>query len=211
MTILEETAAPVQSPGQVFRRLLPVFGLLALIAAVAVWAWLGTHPQLGPGSAWMRPGGAIRIANDGVEDTRFVMDGNTTAAQELQFTLRNDGSVPFTVLGLPDDGNFRVWTGVALDEMRLDEGHHWDAAAAREVTLAPGDEAVIVARVRISPCPPYSAGSRIEDDSVPLRIRQLGLTTTQKLPLPLPLAIVFTSSHGQANGSCDDASGAGGQ
>lgn len=214
MTLLE--TAPVEGRPLPLRRRGPAKVVVAVLATLVVaglaggyvsWRLRGGHPELSRGSVTMTPAAPVRVANDGIEDTKYVLDSDG-AEGELRFSLRNDGSDPVTVLGLaaPEAGPaYGPWSYLGLKPFGPLDGPSWDGTGPGPLTLEPGAEALVVLRARLSPCVPWSAGAGTITDTVPLRVRQLGITTTQELPLPLPLyarAVHDLPAHGTAAQGC---------
>jgi hypothetical protein len=145
------------------------------VALVTAWLWIGNHPAVSQGSyTWNGPG--IRVANDGVGDTRLVVEEHEA---KLILSVRNSGLVPFTLVGPGED----VFSTMSLDT-RFGPSH---TAAdvlenrSRETTLRPGEERGVLLTVRVDQCfvMPQGAHTALP---VTLRFRHLCITTTPELP-----------------------------
>lgn len=196
MTLVEvptEEPRPTRGRPAVLVKVLAVVVGALLVAALVGWQWLGHHPELAQGSASATPDAPLRIANDGVSDTRYVLDGDTDRG-ELRISLRNDGRVPFTVLGLEplEPYAFTLWSGLKLKTSPESGVWDWDGAKAEPATVDPGGELAMVLGVKRSRCNDQTAGGYSDTDVVRLQVRQLGITTIQEFRLPLPVVVKAT-------------------
>jgi hypothetical protein len=172
-------------------RRLVVVAVLAI--AATAWIWVGTHPRVVPGS-FSGGGDDFRIASDGIADTRYVLKGD-----EGRFltSIRNDGRVPFTLLGIDTAraGPFMTLGGFQPDPFGPGKGiGDMTLPTRRQVTLGSGEEAGVVLGFAVGRCVYMQAGSSSDTNAVHLRVRQAGITTTQSLPLDLPLTVLGTST-----------------
>ncbi len=167
--------------------------LAVLAIAVTAWIWVGTHPRVVAGS-FSGGGDDFRIADDGIADTRYVLKGDRGA---FLTSIRNEGRVPVTVLGLDTAraGLFMTLGGFQPDPFRPGKGiGDLTLPTQRRVTLGEGEEAGIVLRFKVDPCVFMQAGSYFDTHEVHLRVRQAGITTTQSIPLEPPLTVRGTST-----------------
>ncbi len=194
----EPATVPRRRVGRRARRLA---ALAALAIAATAWIWVGTHPRVAAGSFW-GGGDDFRIAEDGIADTRYVLKGDEGS---FLASIRNDGRVPFTVLGLDTAraGLFMTLGGFQPDPFRPGKGiGDMTLPTQRRVTLGEGEEAGILLRFKVDPCVFMHAGSHSDTTALHLRVRQAGITTTQSLPLELPLTIRGTSTEENYPAEC---------
>jgi len=196
MTVTDVEDAPAEAPRRGRRINRGWVGLLSVAALAAAWIAVGTNPAVTQGSFFGPPPAGARIATDGVTDTRLVMPGEPGRTYEVPLSLRNAGRVPFTVLGL--DGENPLLHGIALHADPYAEGYgsrYW-AEGAEQISLGPGDEVGVVVSIGVPECLIYQEGGWAEFDTLPLRVRQLGLTTTQDVETFLPLTLTGTTPDG---------------
>ncbi|HEX5510569.1 MAG TPA: hypothetical protein VFX41_02545 [Actinomycetales bacterium] len=145
------------------------------VALVTGWLWIGTHPVVNGGPVyWNGPG--TRVANDGVGDTRLVIDQH-----EAKFVLsvRNDGVVPFTIRGPADDGPSAI--SLRMQFGPTEGGLEPLERGSSEVALRPGEAGAVLISVHVDRCLVNGGGGYLSFP-VSVRVRQLGITTTQELP-----------------------------
>lgn len=192
-------AAPAPHRGRRARARIDTIGVVAVLAAIAGWAWTATHPQLTPGSVANLSGAGLRMANDGITDTRYVVTGPVDAV--LILSVRNAGRWPVDVLGDVPDAD------PVVDDIRfapLDPRGGMspaDVAApgTAGIRLEPGREAQLRVRVDVGRCATPYGGSSVTIDQVVLRVRQLGLTSDAPVVLSYPLAVTGPRSSRPAD------------
>lgn len=199
--VLDESPVLDKEPKRrAWRRLLPV--LAGMAAVVLVGAWL-TAAQRIPleGGYWEVPLDARQIG-DGLTATRYVLPVNA-GEQVVLTSIRNDGPLPLTVLGLDGEGGLpwmrASFRGVGGAPARI--GYSTDAAAkaavsGSSVTLAPGANADVL--VAFDPPSGLSTadGSYQELQELRLSVRYLGLESTQVVPLlSEPLALIGAATR----------------
>ncbi|GAB3592272.1 hypothetical protein GCM10027446_12610 [Angustibacter peucedani] len=199
-TTLDETADVVAPPppSRLFWHGALAFGLVGLaLVLLVVWAWWGHHRQLSQGSFTLAPAG-LTTADDGLEDTRWVMKDGEGATASLVVSVRNDGPFPIRLLGPAVDDAGGVSTtldvGFAPADVRGGGSSHEQADYRDELTLPAGQEAGVRVEISTGTCR-LSKGSFQQFDAVPLRVSQLGMRSTYRLPLRLPIAVVGTTDE----------------
>lgn len=191
MAIEEITEAAETPPFPPSRRRGRIGGLAGFVALVlASWVLVAMHPAVAQGS--FSSNGSMRVANDGVSDTRLVVVAQPGARATFLISVRNAGRVPFTVLE-PEAGSFwsrvvRVGFQPVLNGGRTIPGV--ESPTVPELTLEPGAEAGVQVRVEIPPCFSLAPGARSETTEVAIQVRQLGIVTARSIPLELPLTLV---------------------
>jgi len=196
MTVTDAEDAPAEAPRRGRRVNRGWVGLLSVAALVAAWIAVGTNPALAPGSFFGPPPSGARIANDGVADTRLVMQAEPGRTYAVVLSLRNAGRVPFTVLGDAEENPLVHGISLYGDPYADGYGDRTWTSADERLALGPGEEAGIVVEVGAPECVPYAEGGYAEFETLQLRVRQLGLTTTQEVPLDLPLTLTGTTPAG---------------
>ena len=145
-------------------------------------------------------------ANDGVETTRMLVRGRPVATVTARFSIRNDGHLPFTVHGL-DGAELVDWLSrhqatFAPDHPAIDE----KVGTLSQITLRPGDEAIVFWSLDMACQPPHAEGSSLEIRALRFRVSWLGIRTTRELPLEKPITFLGDSTT-SAGPSADCASG----
>jgi hypothetical protein len=180
---------------------------LIALAAVVVLALVATGitvltrpPDLGTGSSY---GGSptMKVASDGLSDTKFEIDGNSGGV--LDASVTNDGRFPVTILGLDRAAQptMSVLATIAFVPDPDRPGTRQGGPALRSVTLQPGDEADIRLTVRTPDCLPQEKGSSVIYEAIPVKVRRLGFTRSTAIPLDLPLWVHYSADH-PAVGTC---------
>lgn len=167
-------------------------------AAIAV---LSTAPHLSPGSFYDATP-TSKIANDGYSNTKYVVDGSSGGL--LRVSVRNPSRVAVTILGLattPQTPSSLRRVSFEADPFAPGKEVGAPQALVPSVTLGRGDEAGVLLQVKFPDCLPYSKGSSLIYDAVPLRVRRLGVTRTVQMPLELPLWVYATTDH-PVTGAC---------
>src|SRR5689334_21562025 len=83
-------------PGQ----LAPLIVAVAILLAVGGWVLVAKRIAIEPGPVGGFAGG-VTEASDGVEVTRYLLDGSATGTVRL--SLRNAGHAPVTLVGIADE------------------------------------------------------------------------------------------------------------
>lgn len=153
--------------------------LVAAAAAVllaAGWLWTGLHPTVTPGAV-VEARGLAQVTDTYGQTT---WQGPATGGA-LVLPVRNDGPLPVT-LSLPDTP--------LMGFVRLTS-----VGPGASVALRPGRTADVVVQVGVVPpyCGALSPGTRYTALEVDVRVRTLGLPSTQRLRLPLPVQVTSAS------------------
>ena len=187
-------AAP---PARPRRRRLLGWLLVALLLAVAVAGQVvARRASLSAGSSfWPRSG--LTRANDGVTDTRYVVQEVPGSGFSVYTTLRNDGRVPITILGVDSDGLLGSWVQRArlapVDE-RSGRKAFEAQTTSTSVTVDRGEEVALMLDFRIPRCLYMEKGSYSDHTVLPLKVRILGVTRRLSVPLlDLPVTVAGTS------------------
>ncbi len=183
-------APPRRRPGL----LAPVTGLL-VVGLVLGWLVVGKQAPV-QGGAWS--GGLdARPLGDGVRATRHVLSVDE-GEQVVLTSVRNGGRLPVTLLGLAEGGTFPWSTASFRDRGRTQDEVGYpsgaaakDAVTATSLTLDPGEHADVLVRFDPPAHVTMADGTYSELTTVPLRVRHLGVTSTQRVPLlQEPLTLV---------------------
>lgn len=182
MTLLAEPppwVRPAPAPQPVPVRAVSAVSVLA--ALTGCWLWAGLHPDVEPGQGLDLDG--VRVTTD--EFDRVAFTAPPTGGR-LVVGVRNDGLLPVTLT--------TVRTDLSQDALVV-EGYRDGAGVQEAVTLTAGEEAQVVLRVGVLPpyCSAVTPGTVYTALEVPLRVRSLGLASTQPLPLPLPVQVTAAS------------------
>jgi hypothetical protein len=186
MTLLLDEPSTV--PPDVGRaRLVAPFAVLVLLALVGGWLAVGKQPSLGQ-AGWSAPLDARQVG-DGIRSTRYVLPVDE-GEQVVLGSIRNDGRLPVTVLGVDAEHSVPWITATFRDrgEVQREVGYSSTAAAedavtASSVTLRPGASADVL--VRFAPPGDLVVGdwSYSEHHDLLLSVRHLGVDSTQRVPL----------------------------
>lgn len=145
----------------------------ALAVGAGAWLWTGLHPQVSS-QGLLEVGGLPR-------DARPWARGPTGGRMVLE--LRNDGDLPFTARG--GDSPVPVAGLVPVGP----DGEAEVGTVARSLRVAPGSRALLLLEAGLLPT--YCQGPQEQGQSrqVVVRLRTLGLPTTQRLVLPRPVQV----------------------
>lgn len=192
----------VEAPQEVAparRRLRRLLGwlLVALLLAMAVAGQVvARRASLSAGSSFWPRSGLTRV-NDGVTDTRYVVQDVPGARFSVYTTVRNNGRVPITILGVDPDGLLGSWVQRArlapVDE-RSGRNAFEPQTTSTSVTVGSGEEVALMLDFRIPRCLYMEEGSYSDHTVLPLKVRVLGVTRQLSAPLlDLPVTVVGTS------------------
>ena len=182
------------------RRVAGVGVTVVMAMAAAVWLYIGSRPELGPGS-WGGAAGGVSQVGD-----RYELDGSSTGT--VHASIRNTGNAPVTLVGVADDapalqpGNeFSPLSHLRWGVIPEAEGPGGLALSTEPIRLTPGEEAYVELGVHAPRCVSHSAGTRVSIGALPLQVRSLGLTSVTDAPLSPPVTIRFTADQ-PAAGDC---------
>jgi hypothetical protein len=119
--------------------------------------------------------------------------------------VSNRGRFPFTVLGLArrDLALFTPASSAAFEVSPPSKGVNLSGPFFAAVTLKPGQQAAVRLVLRANRCWPMSAGAYLVLTDLPVRVRHLGITSTQSLPLfNLPLYVTDDQSPDRLPAGC---------
>lgn len=186
---------------RVRRRIASAVMAAGLSVLLVGWLVLATHPSLGEGSFGNT--GDLRPASDGFAVTRLVLDAVPGRMAHVLLSVRNEGQVRATLLGID-----RERSGGFLDHVRFSPDPYAAAspvvgdlssATLEQVALDPGEQAGMLLSLHVDSCPPLEPGSQVSYEEIPLRVRSLGVVTTQPMPLSVPIVISGTADDGGAS------------
>jgi hypothetical protein len=128
-------------------------------------------------------------ANDGVDNTRMLVRGRAADTVSARFSIRNDGHRPFAVHGLEvtESENWISQQRVVFGPGYLDDEN---VTPVEQVTLSPGDEAIVFWSLDM-PCPLLmSEGSSMDVDALRFEVSCLGARSVRELPLERPITFL---------------------
>ena len=201
VVVVETAVAKVkQSPAPFVRlRRRIISGTVAVGISALVLGWLvtATHPSIGEGS-FGNPGD-LRPVSDGFTVTRLVFEGVPGRSASVLLSVRNKGHARATLLGID-----REHAGGFLDSVRFapdpftagSSVGDLSSASLRSIALDPGEEAGMLLTLHVDSCPSYAPGTFASYEEIPLRVRSLGILTTQPLHLSVPIVIAGTADDG---------------
>ena len=189
----------VRRPVRRWRRVLVLTAVLLVATLVSGWVWAGHQVRLGPGS-WARVvGPGLGGADDGFGQTRWTVRGPGPISARLDLTVRNDGRLPLTILG--DDTGFGVAnpyvqdvTFAPLDQRAPLSDESLRRPGSQGIHLEPGQEAQLRLEVHADRCTTPYGGASTTIPTVRLRVRQLGITTSNAVPLRYPVTLIGPSA-----------------
>jgi hypothetical protein len=187
-----------------------IVGVVVAVLAVAgttTWRLIGEHPRLATGSNFGPDPGTV--ANDGISDTKLVLHMVIGRDYEMGASITNRGHFPVTVVGLATRDELGGYNPIAsVSFRRTVYGPNWVAgdlshATQTSVVLKPGQEATVRLVLRANPCWAMAKGTYTVLDDMPFRVRQLGVTTTQRVAIfHLPLYVTDDQPADQSPASC---------
>jgi len=200
-------------PGVVRAGRRPVLKALAaavavgLVVALVAWVIVSQRPPLSF-AGWTADLDA-RPVGDGLSTTRVVV-GLGEGERVVLTSIRNDGRLPVTVLGL-DEERTLFWVraefrdrGPAPRSLGYDSPAAAKAAVtASSVTLAPGASADVLVTFDPPPELTMADGGFLQQEVIVLSVRYLGLPSSHEVPLlmdPLVLAGASTVARLEREG-----------
>jgi hypothetical protein len=197
MADLSVAAPEADAAGRRPQRRWPAISVVAAVAVAMLagfgWRVLGEHPAISGGSNSSPGSSDFTLASDGVSDTKYVLHMVPERDYVVYISVANTGRFPFTVTGLahseialyePEStATFAVTSpATAGDPFNLP----YDATA----TVKPGQQAAVRLVLKANRCWPMADGAYMVLTQLPVRVRQFGVTTDQKVPLlSLPLYV----------------------
>lgn len=185
--------------------------VLADVAAVAAagaaaWVFIGAHPALDNGPLGMSETGREASIYEG----HFVTAGAAGEQQHAVTSVRYAGRVPLTILGVdsaavdPSLPLSSTFAGLSESGVVIGSAEH---AVRNEITLAEGESAALRLTLHVSDETACGRDCTRTVSTVPLRVRQLGITTTQTLQLIPPIAVVAPADFAAATAPGSDGTG----
>jgi hypothetical protein len=178
------------------RRRWPVIASVSVVVVAVVaaltWRVVGQHPAIGPGSFSATAQSGAATANDGVSDTKYVLHMVPGRDYVVYISVANTGRFPFTVTGLAHRqiALFNPESSATFAVTPPTRGVTFTQPFHATATVQPGQQAAVKLVLRANRCWPMSDGAYMVLTQVPLQVRQLGVTTTQHVPLlQLPLYV----------------------
>jgi hypothetical protein len=184
--------ADTAGPGR--RRRWPVIASVSLVVvgvvAALTWRVVGQHPAIGAGSFTATGSSAIIVANDGVTDTKYVLHMVPERDYVVYVSVANTGRFPFTVTGLARS-QIALFTPISSATFAVTSptgAVTFTEPFYATATVRPGRQAAVRLVLRANRCWPMSDGAYMVLTNVAVRVRQFGVTTTQRVQLlALPL------------------------
>jgi hypothetical protein len=197
MADLSVIMADVDAAGPAPRRRWPVIAVVAAVALAMIagfgWRVLGEHPAIGGGSNSAPGSTDFTLASDGVSDTKYVLHMVPERDYVVYISVANTGRFPFTVTGLahseialyePESAATFAVTSPAT------AGVPFTLPYGATATVQPGQQAAVRLVLRANRCWAMADGAYMVLTQVPVRVRQFGVTTAQRVPLlSLPLYV----------------------
>jgi hypothetical protein len=132
----------------------------------------------------------VATANDGVTDTKYVLHMVPEREYVVYVSVANTGRFPFTVTGLARS-QIALFTPISSATFAVTSppgGVTFTERFYATATVRPGRQAAVRLVLRANGCWPMSDGAYMVLTNVAVRVRQLGVTTTQRVQLlALPL------------------------
>jgi hypothetical protein len=189
-------------PARTVRTRLAIAAFLLVVVGGGGFVWWG-NPQLSEGGS-VGPGDGMSWANDGIEDTRMVVRGRPVGTVTATFSIYNDGHLPLTVHGLDVTEMIDWLARQQVTFVRGIPGWGNTAAAQKEVTLGPGEEATIFWSLPMACQPTLGEGSSMSITSLRFRVSWLGIPATREVRLERPVTFVTDDvSHPPPGADCD--------
>jgi len=175
--------------------------LVAAVAAVALYVWLGSYTPLAALDTDFAPGSGVGadvqpVAGSGGKPV-FFPAYRRGRAFEAAFTLRNTGRFQVTITGLaPEAPDAHPWVGpVALlgTDSAMASADPGDLLPFQDVKLARGDTAILVVRYRLDCRRAKATTPDVYSNRIRLRFSYLSLfhrTQTVNLPFAVTLRCV---------------------
>ena len=191
----ERSTVPQDVPARRWRRLLGRVALLTVVVLVVAWSAVGKQPPLEPGG-WSSRLDA-RPLEDGVTTTRYVLSVDA-GAQVVATSVRNDGPLPVTLLGIDEEHSVPWARARFRDRGPTPRSFGFASAAeakaavtASSLRLQPGSSADVLVTFEPPDAMSLSGGSYTELYDLLLSVRYLGVDSSQRVPLLMePLTFV---------------------
>jgi hypothetical protein len=150
--------------------------LASVVVVVVAAAWLvftSAYTPLSSGSYFGPRSRSVKLLTDGVETTRYIIDGPVGQRARFNYDLRNNGPVAVRVLGLTREGWYGIeevgWVPMAGNGELM--GGYAKDVRPFPVTIEPGEHVVLWVTVTKPRC---QEGMLAPVERIPLRWSLLG-------------------------------------